>query len=201
MSNITFTCPHCSHTTKLASSTEGMKGNCPSCKTEVVITSANLESEWLVMSSGLKGETPTRLNDSEIIALIRDETIAGGAQLSNLSKSIGQWITLKDSHFSHYVDAAKEKKLQMRESKKEEKLALKSLLKRKKERAEEKQRQTKKREIAARKNRRREDLENRTRQVVIHTPEQIQDFTKGVIGCLMLAAIVGIVMLDLLGII
>jgi hypothetical protein len=152
MSNITFTCPHCSHTTKLASSTEGMKGNCPSCKTEVVITSANLESEWLVMSSGLKGETPTRLNDSEIIALIRDETIAGGAQLSNLSKSIGQWITLKDSHFSHYVDAAKEKKL-------------------------------------------------RTRQVVIHTPEQIQDFTKGVIGCLMLAAIVGIVMLDLLGII
>jgi TPR repeat protein len=38
MPNVNFTCPHCSHTTELASSTEGMKGNCPSCKAEVVIT-------------------------------------------------------------------------------------------------------------------------------------------------------------------
>ena len=37
MSNITFNCPHCSYTTQLASSTEGMKGNCPSCKAVVTI--------------------------------------------------------------------------------------------------------------------------------------------------------------------
>ena len=43
MANILFTCPHCSHTTELASRTEGMKGNCPSCKTEVVITPDNPE--------------------------------------------------------------------------------------------------------------------------------------------------------------
>ena len=99
MSTINFTCPHCSHTTELASSTEGMKGNCPSCKTEVVITPDITESDWLVMSSGLKSETPTKLKDSEIIALIRDSTIGGGAQLSNLSELAGQWIDLKDSHF------------------------------------------------------------------------------------------------------
>ena len=54
MSNISFTCPHCSYRTSLASSTVGMKGNCPSCKTEVVITPDASESESLVMSSGLK---------------------------------------------------------------------------------------------------------------------------------------------------
>jgi hypothetical protein len=104
MSNINFTCPHCSYTTQLASSTEGMKGNCPSCKAEVVITPDNPESEWLVMSSGLKSETPTKLKDSEIIALIRDETIAGDAQLSNLSKPNGEWISIKDSYFYSHLE-------------------------------------------------------------------------------------------------
>ena len=139
MSNINFTCPHCSYTTQLASSTEGMKGNCPSCKAEVVITPDNPESEWLVMSSGLKSETPTKLKDSEIIALIRDETIAGGAQLSNLSKPSGEWISLKDSHFYQYVEELETEKKRQREKEKEEKLAQKTLAK--KERAEEKQRQ------------------------------------------------------------
>ena len=55
--NIKFTCPHCSHTTQLASSTEGMKGNCPSCKTEVVITPDEPDSEWHPKASGLNPET------------------------------------------------------------------------------------------------------------------------------------------------
>ena len=123
MPNINFTCPHCSHTTELASRAEGMKGNCPSCKAEVVITSDNPESEWLVMSSGLKSETPTKLKDSEIISLIRNETIAGGAQLSNLSKPSGGWISLKDSHFYQYVEEVKTEKKRRRENEKENKLA------------------------------------------------------------------------------
>ena len=130
MSNINFTCPHCSHTTQLASSTEGMKGNCPSCRTLVVITSDNSESRWLVMSSGLKSETPTKLKDSEIIALIRDETIAGGAQLSNPSELPKQWVDLKDSHFYQYVEEVKVKKQQIREQAKADKIEQKDAAKR-----------------------------------------------------------------------
>jgi hypothetical protein len=137
MSSINFTCPHCSYTTQLASSTEGMKGNCPSCKAEVVITPDTTESDWLVMSSGLKSETPTKLKDSEIIALIRDETIAGGAQLSNLSESTEPWIDLKDSHFYQYVEEVKANKQQIREEAKIDKLVQEAI--RKQEIAEEKQ--------------------------------------------------------------
>ena len=56
MPNINFTCPHCSHTTELASSTEGMKGNCPSCKTEVVITPDNPEPSIVPTANKPSGE-------------------------------------------------------------------------------------------------------------------------------------------------
>ena len=44
MSTINFTCPHCSFSTQLASNTEGMKGNCPSCKADVVISA----DDWYI---------------------------------------------------------------------------------------------------------------------------------------------------------
>jgi hypothetical protein len=37
MSNINFTCPHCSFQKQLPASAEGMQGNCPSCKAVVTI--------------------------------------------------------------------------------------------------------------------------------------------------------------------
>jgi hypothetical protein len=37
MSNITFTCPHCSHSVQLPVNTLGKQGNCPGCKTVVKI--------------------------------------------------------------------------------------------------------------------------------------------------------------------
>jgi hypothetical protein len=38
MSNINFTCPHCSFQKQLSASTEGMQGNCPNCNAVVTIT-------------------------------------------------------------------------------------------------------------------------------------------------------------------
>ena len=38
MSNISFTCPHCSFSKQLPASAEGMQGNCPSCKAVVTIS-------------------------------------------------------------------------------------------------------------------------------------------------------------------
>ena len=81
------------------------------------------------MSTGLKSEAPTKLNESEIIALIRDETIAGGAQLSNLSESTGQWMDLKGSHFYQYVEEVKVKKQQIREQAKTEQIEQKEAAK------------------------------------------------------------------------
>jgi hypothetical protein len=130
MSNIDFTCPHCSFSKQLPASADGMQGNCPSCNAEVLINPDNTESEWLVMSTGLKSEAPTKLNESEIIALIRDETIAGGAQLSNLSESTGQWMDLKGSHFYQYVEEVKAKKQQIREQAKADKIEQKHAAKR-----------------------------------------------------------------------
>jgi hypothetical protein len=37
MSNINFTCPHCSHSVQLPADTLGKQGNCPGCKTMVQI--------------------------------------------------------------------------------------------------------------------------------------------------------------------
>ena len=37
MSNIHFTCPHCSFSKQLPASAEGMQGNCPSCNAVVTI--------------------------------------------------------------------------------------------------------------------------------------------------------------------
>ena len=37
MSNINFTCPHCSFQKQLPASAEGMQGNCPSCNAVVTI--------------------------------------------------------------------------------------------------------------------------------------------------------------------
>jgi phage FluMu protein Com len=42
MSNINFTCPHCSFSKQLPASSEGMQGNCPSCKAVVTITAVAL---------------------------------------------------------------------------------------------------------------------------------------------------------------
>ena len=56
MSNINFTCPHCSYTTELAANTEGMKGNCPSCKAEVVVTPDNPETSIVPTANNLSGE-------------------------------------------------------------------------------------------------------------------------------------------------
>ena len=38
MSNVNFTCPHCSFSKQLPASAEGMKGNCPSCNAVVTIS-------------------------------------------------------------------------------------------------------------------------------------------------------------------
>jgi len=43
MSNINFTCPHCSRLMQLPAVLEGKQGKCPSCKAEVVITPDNPE--------------------------------------------------------------------------------------------------------------------------------------------------------------
>jgi hypothetical protein len=111
-----------------------MKGNCPSCKTKVVITSDKPESEWLAMSTGLKRAPPTKLRAREIISLIRDETTDGGAQLSNLSRPSDEMISLKDSHFYQYVEEVKAEKKRQRDKEKERQLAQITL--EKKERAE-----------------------------------------------------------------
>ena len=37
MSNINFTCPHCSFSKQLPASAEGIQGNCPNCNTVVTI--------------------------------------------------------------------------------------------------------------------------------------------------------------------
>jgi phage FluMu protein Com len=42
MFNINFTCPHCSFSKQLPASSEGMQGNCPSCKAVVTITAVAL---------------------------------------------------------------------------------------------------------------------------------------------------------------
>ena len=56
MPSINFTCPHCSYTTQLASSTEGMKGHCPSCKAEVLITPDKPEPSIVPTANKPSGE-------------------------------------------------------------------------------------------------------------------------------------------------
>ena len=67
MSNINFTCPHCSHTTELASSTEGMKGNCPSCKAEVVITPDNPEPSIVPTANKPRGKEQKRIEQQPVV--------------------------------------------------------------------------------------------------------------------------------------
>jgi hypothetical protein len=97
---------------------EGLKYNCPSCGVEVVIAAAIPENMWFVQSSGLNSRTPTKLNEQQIIVLIQDGVIAGGANLSDCSELEQNWTSLKDSHFYHYVEEAEQAKLIRKQAKK-----------------------------------------------------------------------------------
>ena len=52
MSNITFTCPHCSHSVQLPVDTLGKQGNCPGCKTMVQIVATPQQPQQQAILDG-----------------------------------------------------------------------------------------------------------------------------------------------------
>jgi sulfatase modifying factor 1 len=105
MSNINFTCPHCSYTTQLASSTESMKGNCPSCKAEVLITPDNTQSEWHPTASGLNPKTPAPQSDrvatfqEKVDERIKSALLARQQQKKNTATEVRSSESPKRAHW------------------------------------------------------------------------------------------------------
>jgi hypothetical protein len=94
---IEFTCPHCSHKTKLAPSTEGMKGNCPSCNSVVTISADSPRNP-----SALPQQPPQPSHASPIIQyyIQRGSTVTGPLSLTEVQKRAKQKEFLVTDLFS-----------------------------------------------------------------------------------------------------